>query len=160
MSDDGVFGCISGMEKKKRYIIGGCCIGGGLLCSIIGFALFTVSKVAFAFIYVIGLVLSFVGSFFIVGPKKHIEAFKIKEHVFATIGAVCSIVLIFVFVFIPVINWFAIIFVVTQIISTIFFNLTLTPESTEKMKSVLSKCFKCCKKDGSGGGGSGTNEYV
>ncbi|KAK8898349.1 Vesicle transport protein SFT2B [Tritrichomonas musculus] len=128
---------------------------GAIICIVIGFVLngialgylFTLRLKNFSIIYVFGTCASIGSSFFIVGPKKHFEAFKFKPHLIAAIILISCIILIFIFACGIKIGIIALIFVLIEMVDLIIFNLTLHEKIWEKVKSLFFKCIKCIRKD-------------
>lgn len=133
----------------KTRIIGAiiCIVVGIVLNSISMGFLFTFQLSTFAIIYVFGTCASIGSSFFIVGPKKHIEALKFKPHLIAGIILISCIILIFIFACGLKIGIIALIFVIIEMVDLIVFNLTLKEKIWEKVKTLLLKIFKCIKKE-------------
>ena len=130
----------------KTRIIGAiiCIVIGIILNSIaLGF-LFTFQLTTFSVIYVFGTISSIGSSFFIAGPKKHIEALKFKPHLIAGIILITCIIMIFILACGVKIGILALFFVIAEVLDMIIFNLTLHEKMLDKFKSLF---FKCIKKD-------------
>lgn len=148
---DGNYGMndnVCNLSIKTRII-------GAIICVVIGIVLnsiamgflFTFQLTNFATIYVFGTIASIGSSFFVAGPKKHIEALKFRPHLIAGIILILCIILIFVFACGIKIGIVALLFVIVEIVDMIIFNLTLHEKIWEKVKSLFFKCIKCIKKD-------------
>lgn len=133
---------------KQRLIGGGICMGVGILLSILSFISFASGDLTtFAIIYTLGTIASIAGSFFIVGPKKHMEAFKDETlripHIVSTGVLVGCILMVFISALAIKSTALAIIFVIAELIALVFFTLTLKKVMWTAFKTLFNKCFKC-----------------
>lgn len=135
----------------KQRLIGGCiCMGCGVILSICSFICIATGNLSgFAIIYALGTIASIAGSFFIVGPKKHLEAFKDQEtkipHIVATACLVFFIIMIFVSVFALDNTPLAIIFVILELLALALFTITLKKVIWLAVKKFFQTCFNCGK---------------
>ena len=91
--------------------------------------------------------ISIAGSFFIVGPKRHLEAFKDETlripHLVATCVLAGCIVMVFISALAIKSTALSIIFVIFELIALVFFTITLKKILWTGVKTFFTKCFKC-----------------
>lgn len=138
------------LSLKQRFIYGGICMGVGILLSILSFISFASGDLAtFAIIYSLGTVASVCGSFFIVGPRKHIDAFKNETlkvpHMVSTGVLVGAIIMVFISALAIKSTALAIIFVIVELVALVFFTITLKELLWKAVKAFFNKIFKCGK---------------
>lgn len=133
----------------KQRIIGACIsMGIGILLSILSFISFASGDLTtFAIIYTLGTIASIAGSFFIVGPKKHLEAFKDETlrvpHLISTCVLGGCIVMVFISALAIKSTALSIIFVIAELVALVFFTITLKKLLWTGVKAFFTKCFKC-----------------
>lgn len=136
------------MSFNTRLIGALICSGVGMLLSVGSFiAAATGSLSTFAVIYSLGTLLALGGSFFVAGPKKHLEKLKCIAHSVSL--AVICVAIICVFLAACQLGGtsgtiLAIVFVIVQACALVVFTLTLNEVAWAGAKSLLGNCLKCC----------------
>jgi hypothetical protein len=139
------------MSCKTRIIGGIICSGIGTVFAIIGWITLIVNAgdlTPFGVLYTISIIAAVAASFFFAGPKKHLERCKVLCHIVASAALLGCIVLVFVFAFAIKDKSgrvaMVIIAFIGEVVSLIFFYITLNRIMWAAAKAFLGRCFPCC----------------
>ncbi|PWN22593.1 SFT2-like protein, partial [Microstroma glucosiphilum] len=114
---------------------------GGLALSLAGAFLLFLNTALFAIFYSIGVVLSLVGTGFLIGFMKQFRQMFNPVRVVATIVLLVSFVLVWVAAFAVDSAPMAIVFVVVLYLAYIWYSLSYIPYAREFVKNMFSKFF-------------------
>ena len=104
--------------------------------SLFGILLGRTSK--FGILYTLGNIVSLVGIFFLVGPKKQLDSMKEEQRMWTSITFVLSMLLTFVSIYLIKSNLLTLLFVIIQFSAYIWYVLSYLPYGRE----IAMKCVK------------------
>ncbi|GAA95439.1 uncharacterized protein L969DRAFT_92574 [Mixia osmundae IAM 14324] len=114
---------------RQQRLIGFCaCLAGGFAISLVGAVLFTFGQItSFALLYVIGIVVSLVGTGFLIGFFKQLKLMFKPERIGAALIFLGSIAMVFVSAFILHNDLLVIIFAIVSYVAYIWYALSYIP---------------------------------
>ncbi|ORY57709.1 Got1/Sft2-like family-domain-containing protein [Leucosporidium creatinivorum] len=116
------------LTKTQRLYGFGICIVAGFACSLLGAILFTLGQITvFALLYVIGVIVSLVGTGFLVGFGKQVKMMWDPVRRYAAGVFLLCIALVFVFAFAIEIDVLVIVFAILTYLAYAWYSLSYIP---------------------------------
>ncbi|KAH8928536.1 SFT2-domain-containing protein [Atractiella rhizophila] len=118
------------------------CVAAGFAISIVGGILFTTGNVtSFALLYTIGVLVSLVGTGFLIGFKRQLELMFKPVRLIATIVFISSIVLVFISAYVIGSDALVLVFAVTTYLAYIWYSLSYIPFARDLVKRMAGAIF-------------------
>ncbi|KAM0787128.1 hypothetical protein ACM66B_006380 [Microbotryomycetes sp. NB124-2] len=116
------------LSRQQRLMCFGACIVGGFALSLLGSILFIFGQIAtFALLYTIGVIVSLVGTGFLIGFKRQWKLMWDPVRATAAAIFILCIVLVFVFAFAIQIDVLVIVFAVATYVAYAWYSLSFIP---------------------------------
>jgi len=124
-------------RTQRLYGFGGC-LAAGFAISLVGSILFAVGSVAsFAVLYTIGILVSLVGTGFLIGFKKQFTLMFKPVRLIAASAFIGSIVLVFISAFVIGSDPLVIVFAVTTFLAYAWYSLSYIPYARTLAKKIF-----------------------
>ncbi|CAO1619757.1 unnamed protein product [Parajaminaea phylloscopi] len=129
------------LTRRQRLIGFVSCVVGGFALSIIGAVLVFINLALFAVLYSIGVIVSLVGTGFLIGFAKQIKQMFKSIRLVATLILFAAFAMVWVSAFALHSGIAAIVFVVVLYLAYIWYSLSYIPYARDMVKGMVSKFF-------------------
>ncbi|KAG0143468.1 hypothetical protein CROQUDRAFT_182818 [Cronartium quercuum f. sp. fusiforme G11] len=128
-----------GLSKTQRLYGFGACLVGGFVVSVIGSILFVFGNAtSFAFLYVLGIIISMTGTGFLIGFARQLKTMFKPVRLVASILFLSCIIMVFVSAFVLHIDVLVIIFAILTFFAYTWYSLSYIPYARALVTKVFS----------------------
>ncbi|KAH9816900.1 Got1/Sft2-like family-domain-containing protein [Melampsora americana] len=128
-----------GLSRKQRLYGFGGCLAGGFIVSVIGAIMFIFGNVAsFAFLYVLGIVISMTGTGFLIGFGRQIKTMFKPVRLIASILFLSCIIMVFISAFVLKLDILVIVFAILTFFAYTWYSLSYIPYARALVTKVVS----------------------